>query len=73
MMTLMFGEEKSAKPRPRVASITMIREIGVVAVMLAAIARPVAQRPMPMVATVAAEKRSASRPHSGEKAACTIG
>ena len=36
MMTLIFGEEKSAKPRPRVANIIMIREIEVVAVMVAA-------------------------------------
>ena len=73
IMTLIFGEEKSAKPRPRVANIIMIRVIDVVAVIVAAMARPAAQRPMPMVATVAAEKRSASRPHNGEKVACTIG
>ena len=71
MMTLMVGEEKSAKPRPRVASITMINVIEVVAVMLAAMARPVAQRPIHMFATEAAEKRSASSSLSSSQRAAT--
>ena len=35
MMTLMFGDEKSAKPRPRVASITATTSISLIMVMLA--------------------------------------
>ena len=73
MITLTFGEEKRAKPRPRIASMTTILVTGVVVVIEAAMPRPVAQRAMPMVATLAAEKRSESRPHSGEKTACTTG
>ena len=73
MMTLTFGEEKRAKPVPSSASIAITTKSGVAAVSVAATARPAAHRVMPMVATLAAGKRSARRPHTGESTVCMIG
>ncbi len=73
MITLIFGDEKSAKPRPSVTKTTITKEMVVAASIVAATPRPVAHSPMPIVATAGAEKRSARRPQSGEKIACTIG
>ena len=72
-MAFVFGEEKSAKPNPKIKRTAIMKGMDAWLFRSIKSPRPMAVRLIPIEATIRGSMRSESLPAKGENKACTTG